>query len=69
MQDLDLMLEVARMYYERDMTQQKIADKIYVSRSRVSRMIKKARALGLVEIIIKPSFENHVSLEKMLMDR
>ena len=69
MQDLDLMLEVARMYYERDMTQQEIADKIYVSRSRVSRMIKKARALGLVEIIIKPSFENHVSLEKMLMDR
>ena len=32
-------------------------------------MIKKAKALGLVEIIIKPSFENHLSLEKMLTDR
>lgn len=69
MQDLELLLEVARMYYEQDMTQQEIAEKIYVSRSRVSRMIKKAKALGLVEIIIKPSFENHFSLERMLMDR
>lgn len=69
MQDLDLLLQVARMYYEQDMTQQEIAEKIYVSRSRVSRMIKKAKALGLVEIIIKPAFENHFSLEKMLMDR
>lgn len=64
-----MLLEVARMYYERDMTQQEIADKIYVSRPSVSRMIKRARALGLVEIIIKPSFENHFSLEKRLMER
>lgn len=69
MQDLDLLLEVARMYYEQDMTQQEIANKIYVSRSRVSRMLKKAKALGLVEIIIKPLFESHVSLEKRLTER
>ena len=69
MNDLDLLLEVAKMYYELEMTQQEIADKIYVSRSRVSRMIKEARTLGLVEIIIKPSFENHYSLEKMLLER
>lgn len=69
MQDMELLVEVARMYYEQDMTQQQIADKIYVSRSRVSRMIKRAKALGLVEIIIKPAFESHYSLEKLLAAR
>lgn len=69
MKDIDLLVEVARMYYDQDLTQQEIADKIYVSRSRVSRLIKKAKALGIVEIIIKPSFENHHNLEKILRDR
>ena len=50
MKDIDLLVEVARMYYDQDLTQQEIADKIYVSRSRVSRLIKKAKALGLTVI-------------------
>lgn len=50
MKDIDLLVEVARMYYDQDLTQQEIADKIYVSRSRVSRLIKKAKALCLTVI-------------------
>lgn len=69
MADIGQLLTVARMYYEQELTQQEIADKLYLSRSHVSRMIKEAKTLGIVEIIIKSPFESHVSLEKILTDR
>lgn len=42
---------------------------MFLSRSHVSRMLKEARALGIVEIIIRSPFENHVSLEMSLAER
>jgi DNA-binding transcriptional regulator LsrR (DeoR family) len=47
-----LLGEVARLYYVNNFTQQHIADRIGVSRTNVSRMLKEARARGLVEIKI-----------------
>lgn len=44
------LIEVAQMYYEQDLTQSEIADKLHVSRPLVSRMIKEARQHGLVTI-------------------
>lgn len=52
MTDMEQLLAVAKMYYEQGLTQQEIAEKVFLSRSHVSRMLKEARALGIVEIII-----------------
>ncbi len=50
--DLLALAEVAQQYYLEDLTQEQIARRIGVSRSNVSRMLKEARARGLVEIRI-----------------
>ena len=44
--------EVAHLYYIKNLTQEHIAERIGMSRSNVSRMLKEARARGLVEIRI-----------------
>ncbi len=44
--------EVARLYYEQDQTQNEIAVRLGVSRPLVSRMLREARELGIVEIRI-----------------
>lgn len=43
LEKLSLLAEVASMYYERQMSQDEIARRIYTSRSRVSRLLTKAR--------------------------
>jgi deoxyribonucleoside regulator len=45
-----VLAEVARLYYIKNLTQGHIAERIGTSRSNVSRMLKEARARGLVEI-------------------
>ena len=69
MTNMEQLLAVSKMYYEQGMTQQEIAEKAFLSRSHVSRMLKGARALGIVEIIIRSPFENHISLEASLTER
>ena len=69
MTNMEQLLAVSKMYYEQGMTQQEIAEKAFLSRSHVSRMLKEARALGIVEIIIRSPFENHISLEASLTER
>ena len=69
MTNMEQLLSVSKMYYEQGLTQQEIAEKAFLSRSHVSRMLKEARALGIVEIIIRSPFENHISLEAGLAER
>ena len=47
-----LLAEVAHLYYIKNLTQQHVAERLGVSRSKVSRMLKEARSSGLVEIRI-----------------
>jgi DNA-binding transcriptional regulator LsrR (DeoR family) len=49
------LLAAASMYYHQTMTMDTIGRRLHVSRSTVSRMLKRARELGLVEIILRPS--------------
>jgi deoxyribonucleoside regulator len=57
--------EIAKMYYERNMTQSDIAKEINVSRPMVSKLLTEARDLGVVTIKI-----NHIlSPQQMLSDR
>ena len=55
---------VANLYYNSEMTQNEIADRMYTSRSKISRMLKEARELGIVEISIKEPWERDLNLEK-----
>lgn len=44
------LVEIARLYYEEQKTQQEIAERLGISRSTVSRHLDKARRLGMVRI-------------------
>ena len=48
--DLRLLCKVSRLYYEQGLTEQSIADRLHLSRTKVSRLLKQARAEGVVQI-------------------
>ena len=48
-------LRAASMYYLQDMTMAAIAKHLHTSRSTVSRLVKRARGTGLVEISLRPA--------------
>lgn len=50
------MVEIAKMYYEEDLTQNEIAKRIGVSRPLVSKMLSDAKEAGIVSISIKSPF-------------
>ena len=50
--DRDLLVEVSRLYYELGETQNEVADRLGLTRPHVSRLLKRARAEGVVEIRI-----------------
>ncbi len=52
----DLLIRICRMYYIENMTQAEIAHKIGVSRPQISKLLSKARQMGIVEVKIKPHF-------------
>jgi len=52
--DADLLVTAAVMYYERNLSQQAIARRLGVSRSTVSRLLGRARELGVVWIQVTP---------------
>ncbi len=51
---IERMVEVARMYYEHNLTQSQIAQRLGVSRPLVSMLLSEARATGIVTIQINP---------------
>ena len=51
--ELSLMAEIASLYYNDNLSQQEIADKLYFSRTKITRMLQKAIECGVVEIKIK----------------
>lgn len=48
----DLVAEIARAYYERDLTQQGVAEQFGISRSQISRYLQEARDRDIVQIRI-----------------
>ncbi len=48
-------LRAASMYYLQDMKMEAIAKHLHTSRSTVSRLVKRARDTGLVEISLRPA--------------
>ncbi len=65
----DLLVVVASLYYEQNQNQQQIADRLEISRSSVSRLIKEARDRGIVRISIRKPTHRDLALEQALIDR
>lgn len=63
---LALLSQVAHMYYDLHMSQPVIAEKLYYSRSKVSRMLEKALELGVVNIHVKRYVSRNPGVEKKL---
>ncbi len=66
---IELMLKVARMYYEHNSTQSEIAKEIGFSRPTVSRLLQESRERGIVVIKIQHPLELLMELEDALIKR
>ena len=64
-----ILASVASLYYEHDMTQSQIAERLFTSRSKISRLLKEAREKKVVEIIIKEPWERLMDIENEFMKR
>ncbi|MEQ6376746.1 sugar-binding transcriptional regulator [Bacillaceae bacterium S4-13-56] len=63
---LSKLIEAAKLYYQFDMSQQKIAEKLGVSRPSVSRMLQQAKDQGIVQIKILDPTESTEQMERLL---
>ena len=64
--NIALLSQVAHMYYDLGMLQPDIAEKLFFSRSKVSRILKKAQDLGIVEIKVNRYLSRMRNYEKKL---
>ena len=63
------MVRIANLYYVEGWTQQQIAKKVGVSRPVISKMIQKAKDVGIVEVYIKDENVHTVDLEKRIEEK
>lgn len=63
-----LLSEIAYMYYVENKTQDEIANRTFLSRSRVSRLLEEARQHGLVEFKVRFVGERNYQLETFLVE-
>jgi DNA-binding transcriptional regulator LsrR (DeoR family) len=66
--DPKLLLQVARLYYQENLSQQEVATRLGLSRSNVSRMLTDALSQGIVEIRINDPAGRERQLERQLED-
>ena len=66
-EDYQRLVEIARLYYEKDFTQAEIAKAVGVSRPVVSRLLSEARQRGIVRIEVRsPLDEDHELLGELM---
>ena len=65
----DLLVDVAKLYWEQDLTQQQIARKLGVARSSISNLLKLCRDLRIVEIRINDDSSHIARLRRELCDK
>jgi DNA-binding transcriptional regulator LsrR (DeoR family) len=66
---MELLAQVAEMYYVEDLNQAAIAKELFFSRSKVSRLLTEAREAGLVEVTIKHSLRRDSDLERQISEK
>ncbi|GFZ27418.1 sugar-binding transcriptional regulator [Lactobacillus corticis] len=65
---VERLTKVAELYYNHGLTQQEIASTIHIHRSEISRMLKQARKLGIVQIKVNSNIKLDGSLQNFLID-
>jgi len=68
-EDLELLAEVAMLYFETGWTQNEIAKHIHTSRSTVSRLLQEAKSKNVVEIKIHYPWDRSPELENQLLKK
>ena len=66
---MSLVTKIARMYHEQGLRQPEIAERLHLSQSRVSRLLKEAVALRVVRTVVIPPPGVHPELEEAVRDR
>lgn len=66
---LNLLASVATLYYEHNMTQSEIAERLFTSRSKISRLLKEAREKNVVTITINEPWERLFEIEREFLDK
>jgi deoxyribonucleoside regulator len=64
--DTRLISKVSSLYYHQEMNQQEIADKLHLSRPKVSRLLKQAKELGIVTISVSTLENTFIEIEEIL---
>ena len=67
--EVALMVQVARLYYEYGMTQEDIASRLSITRQKASRLLIAARTQGIVKTVIIDPFPADLDLTKELTTR
>ena len=65
----ELLAQVAHLYFDKNLNQRAIAERLGVSHSSISRLLTQAREQGIVEITIHYPLNTSPGLEKRLQDR
>lgn len=63
---MSLLAKVATMYHEQGIRQPEIADRLHLSQSRVSRLLKEAQSAGVVRTIVVPPVGTYPNLEEQV---
>lgn len=58
---------IAELYYMQGLTQKEISERVHIHRSEISRLLKEARKLGLVQITVNSNFQSLNSLQDFLI--
>lgn len=58
---------IAELYYMQGLTQQEISQRVHIHRSEISRLLKEARKLGLVQITVNSNVQSLNSLQEFLI--
>ena len=69
MENQRLIVKVAGLYYEQDMTQAQIGERLGLSRQKVQRLLRKSRDEDIVHITIRPIMGSYCDYEKALEER
>lgn len=62
------LIRVAKSYYYHNLTQEEIADQEGISRIKVSRMLKKARDMGIITVVVNDT-PNYEHVERIIKER
>jgi DNA-binding transcriptional regulator LsrR (DeoR family) len=67
--ELDIMTEIAALYYADEVTQEELSVRFGMSRAKIGRLLKRAREEGIVEIRVRPHRGVSVEIEQEFIRR